>query len=360
MTSWLDEPGAGRSRATSSNGCRTRCAARASMLRAHARRRNAARGDRADRACCAPRRVARRIGPAVRPPARRARAVRHRAQRFEGGHDVERRHNQPPEPSSEAVRLEGRLDFDDLIYGIHAVDEALARRRSACASIHVAANRKKDARCARCSRKRKSETFRCASSSARSSSAFRSRRIKASSRSRRPFPYVSLPRAAGGPRGRATSTLVVLDHLTDPHNVGAIIRTAEAAGADGLVLPERRSAGINATVRKAAAGAAAHLPIARVANIADAIRVLKKAGIWVAGADASPGARRAGTGRPQPRPGAGHRRRRGAVSRSWSGGSATTWSGSRCEASVASLNASVAAAILLYEAVRQRDCSLRP
>jgi 23S rRNA (guanosine2251-2'-O)-methyltransferase len=80
----------------------------------------------------------------------------------------------------------------------------------------------------------------------------------------------------------------VLDHLTDPHNVGAIVRTAEAAGADGLVLPERRSAGINATVRKAAAGAAAYLPIARVANIADTIRALKKAGIWVVGADASP------------------------------------------------------------------------
>jgi len=77
-----------------------------------------------------------------------------------------------------------------------------------------------------------------------------------------------------------------LDHLTDPHNVGAIVRTAEAAGAGALVLPERRSAGINATVRKAAAGAASHLPIARVANVADAIRVMKKSGIWIAGADA--------------------------------------------------------------------------
>ena len=83
---------------------------------------------------------------------------------------------------------------------------------------------------------------------------------------------------------------MVLDHLTDPHNVGAIIRTAECGGADAVILPDRRSAGINATVRKAAAGAAAHLPIARVANFAQAIRTLKKAGIWVAGADAGPGA----------------------------------------------------------------------
>src|SRR6202042_619026 len=57
------------------------------------------------------------------------------------------------------------------------------------------------------------------------------------------------------------------------------------AGADGVVLPDRRSAGVNATVRKAAAGAAAHVPIARVANIAEAVRAAKKAGIWVAGAD---------------------------------------------------------------------------
>ena len=60
---------------------------------------------------------------------------------------------------------------------------------------------------------------------------------------------------------------MLLDHVTDPHNVGAIIRTTEAAGGTALVLPERRSAGVNATVRKAAAGATAHLPIARVANI---------------------------------------------------------------------------------------------
>ena len=59
---------------------------------------------------------------------------------------------------------------------------------------------------------------------------------------------------------------MLLDHLTDPHNVGAIVRTAECAGADAVVLPDRRSAGINATVRKSAAGAAAHVPIARVAN----------------------------------------------------------------------------------------------
>ncbi len=102
-----------------------------------------------------------------------------------------------------------------------------------------------------------------------------------------PFPYVTLEEVLGAPR-EEPALLVVLDHITDPHNAGAIIRTAECAGANAIVLPERRAAGVNATVRKAAAGAAAHLPIARVSNVADAIRKIKKAGIWVAGADVGP------------------------------------------------------------------------
>ena len=82
----------------------------------------------------------------------------------------------------------------------------------------------------------------------------------------------------------------MLDHITDPHNAGAIIRSAEGAGATAVVLPERRAAGVNATVRKAAAGATAHLPIARVANVAGALRSMKKARIWIAGAAGDEGA----------------------------------------------------------------------
>ena len=115
-----------------------------------------------------------------------------------------------------------------------------------------------------CSRRPRSSTSRCVSSGAPSSIGCRSRRIKASSQSRRRFRTPRCTICSAAARPDATRTLVVLDHLTDPHNVGAIIRTAEAAGADGLILPSRRSAGVNATVRKAAAGAAAHLPIARV------------------------------------------------------------------------------------------------
>ena len=80
--------------------------------------------------------------------------------------------------------------------------------------------------------------------------------------------------------------LVMCDEISDPHNLGAIIRTAECVGAHGVIIPKRRSAGLTAVVDKASAGAAEHLPIARVANLSAAIETLKKAGVWVYGAAA--------------------------------------------------------------------------
>jgi 23S rRNA (guanosine2251-2'-O)-methyltransferase len=77
--------------------------------------------------------------------------------------------------------------------------------------------------------------------------------------------------------------LVVCDEISDPHNLGAIIRTAECAGAHGVVIPKRRSAGLTAIVGKASAGAAEYMAIARVANISAAIKELKEAGLWVYG-----------------------------------------------------------------------------
>ncbi len=81
--------------------------------------------------------------------------------------------------------------------------------------------------------------------------------------------------------------VIVCDGIEDPHNLGAIIRTAECAGAHGLIIPKRRSASLNGTVFKTSAGAASWLPVARVANIASAIEELKKAGLWIFGTDAS-------------------------------------------------------------------------
>ena len=77
--------------------------------------------------------------------------------------------------------------------------------------------------------------------------------------------------------------IVVCDEISDPHNLGAIIRSAEAAGANGIIIPKRRNAGLTAVVEKASAGALEHMPIARVANIPSAIKELKDAGLWVFG-----------------------------------------------------------------------------
>jgi 23S rRNA (guanosine2251-2'-O)-methyltransferase len=79
--------------------------------------------------------------------------------------------------------------------------------------------------------------------------------------------------------------LVLLDSVEDPRNLGAIARTALAAGADGIVIPERRSAGLTGTVAQTSAGAIEHLPVARVKNVARAMEQMKKAGLWLVGLD---------------------------------------------------------------------------
>lgn len=79
--------------------------------------------------------------------------------------------------------------------------------------------------------------------------------------------------------------LVILDGIEDPHNLGAIIRTAECAGAHGIVIPKRRAAGITETVAKTSAGAVEYVPCARVSNIAQTIDKLKSMGVWIAACD---------------------------------------------------------------------------
>ena len=92
--------------------------------------------------------------------------------------------------------------------------------------------------------------------------------------------YAELDDVAG-----SAHMLVVLDGLEDPHNLGAVIRTAHAAGADAVVVPERRAAGLTDTVAKAAAGALEHLPVVRVTNINRSLEDLKKGGFWIYGVD---------------------------------------------------------------------------
>ncbi|WP_295747355.1 23S rRNA (guanosine(2251)-2'-O)-methyltransferase RlmB [uncultured Oscillibacter sp.] len=146
--------------------------------------------------------------------------------------------------------------------------------------------------------------------------------------------------------------LVVCDELSDPHNLGAVIRTAECAGAHGVVIPKRRSAGLTAVVAKTSAGAVAHVPVARVANIPTLLQDLKKEGVWVFGtaADGATSLYDADLKGPA------------AIVIGSEGSGMGRLVSETCDFLVRipmrgklnSLNASAAAAILLYEAVRQR------
>ncbi len=98
--------------------------------------------------------------------------------------------------------------------------------------------------------------------------------------------YVSIERILDIAQEKGEEPFIIIcDEIEDPHNLGAIIRTAESAGAHGIIIPKRRSASLNHTVFKTSAGAASWLPVARVSNIVSAIEVLKKSGIWIYGTD---------------------------------------------------------------------------
>ncbi len=152
-------------------------------------------------------------------------------------------------------------------------------------------------------------------------------------------------------RGQAP-LIVICDELTDPHNLGAILRSAECAGAHGVIIPKRRSVGLTATVAKASAGAMEYMKVARVTNINNAIAELKQQGVWVFGtaAEGSIPMYKADLTGPA------------AIVIGNEGDGMSALVRKNCDVMVSipmqgrisSLNASAAAAILLYEAVRQR------
>ncbi|MHB1323619.1 MAG: 23S rRNA (guanosine(2251)-2'-O)-methyltransferase RlmB [Coriobacteriia bacterium] len=100
-----------------------------------------------------------------------------------------------------------------------------------------------------------------------------------------PFRYAELDAVVHAVRDPARSLVILLDHVTDPGNLGAVIRSAEVAGAHAVIIPRERAAQVGPVVHKASAGATAYLPIVQVSNIAQALEALKAAGYWVAGAD---------------------------------------------------------------------------
>jgi 23S rRNA (guanosine2251-2'-O)-methyltransferase len=156
-----------------------------------------------------------------------------------------------------------------------------------------------------------------------------------------------LVRGADGP-----ALIVVLDGIEDPHNLGAILRTVDAAGADGVVLQNRRSAALEGAAAKAAAGALAHVRIAEVVNIARAVEELKEAGVWTVGLAGEAGTAYDAIDFTVPT----------AIVMGAEGTGLRRLVRERCDhlasipmaGHVGSLNVSVAAGIALFEAVRQR------
>jgi 23S rRNA (guanosine2251-2'-O)-methyltransferase len=246
-----------------------------------------------------------------------------------------------------------RLDLDDVIYGVHAVEEALVAGE-ALRRIHIGDDRKRDPALHGVLERAREASIAVRFENRSFFAAFPYKAHQSVVAFGPPFDYVTLDEALALRPPSRTGLWVILDHVTDPYNVGAIVRSAESAGATALILPERRSAGVNATVRKAAAGATAFLPIARVANIAQSIQTMKKAGIWIAGAALNPAAvpyTRADFDRDL------------AIVIGAEGAGLSTLVQRECDylvaipmqGKIASLNASVAAGVLLFEAVRQRN-----
>ena len=98
-----------------------------------------------------------------------------------------------------------------------------------------------------------------------------------------PYNYFELDEVLNKLDINKSTTLLILDHIEDPHNLGAIIRTAEASGVKGIIIPKRRAAVVSQTAVKASAGAIEHIPVIRVSSLTDAIKKLKEKGFWIAG-----------------------------------------------------------------------------
>ena len=149
-----------------------------------------------------------------------------------------------------------------------------------------------------------------------------------------------------------TPLLVICDEISDPHNLGAIIRTAECAGAHGVIIPKRRSAGLTAIVGKTSAGAVSYMPVARVSNLPATLEELKKKGVWVYGTAAEGTTSLYDADLKGP----------AAIVIGSEGSGMGRLVREKCDflvsipmkGHISSLNASAAAAILLYEAVRRR------
>lgn len=172
----------------------------------------------------------------------------------------------------------------EVIYGIHAVEEAIRSRGRAFEYVAVARDRK-DAKLQRivnaCREAGVAVRFENRDQLTRIAKTQTHQGVVAVAAQKK---YDDLEDVLGHRRGRH-AFVVVLDGVEDPHNLGALLRTADAAGVDGVIIPERRAVGVNATVVKASAGASEYVPVAKVTNIARTLEEIKERNIWTVGLD---------------------------------------------------------------------------
>ena len=240
-----------------------------------------------------------------------------------------------------------------LIAGIHAVGEALSSGE-AIEAVIIAAHRGDDPAVARIVSaaetagipvRREDERF------FRALGAVRHQHVAAYAA---PFAYARWEDVRAAIRAKADALVVVVDHIEDPQNLGAVIRNAECAGASAVVIPDRRGSPVTPAVRRASAGATSHIKVVAVPNLVRAIGDLKADGCWVYGLAGAPGAERYT---------AADFTGKCAIVVGAEGKGLSRLIATACDrilaiplqGKVASLNAASAAAVALFEAVRQRS-----
>lgn len=172
---------------------------------------------------------------------------------------------------------------DEQIFGFHAVEEAL-RAGEPLRQIIIAKHRERDPKLASLITAAKANNISLSFEAPREQRHGRHVDHHQDVRAVVPsFAYTPWSQIRESVRGAKSALIVAVDHLEDPQNLGAVLRNAEGAGADAVVMPERRNAAVTGVTRRAAAGATSHLRIARVPNIVAAIEALKDDGCWVTG-----------------------------------------------------------------------------
>jgi len=240
---------------------------------------------------------------------------------------------------------------EETIYGLHPVLEALAAGEP-IRRVFVGGQRRNDAEVKPLLAQAQRRSIPVSYDDGRVFAALKGRNHQHVAAMVEPFHYHPWAQLREDLRGAEKAIVLVLDHLEDPHNVGAVLRNAEGAGTAAVLLPDRRAAHVTAVVRRVAAGAASHLKIARVPNIATSLEALKSDGFWIAGLSLAPSA--------QPYWQARYAEKTALVLGAEGKGLARLVA-DRCDflvkiplwGQVASLNAASAAAVVLFEVARQ-------